>query len=49
MWSACFCTFIQEKVFAVDINGPTEYLITQMHAFLANLFQNSLWERHART
>ena len=31
----------RKKVF-FDINGPKELLITQIHTFLANLFQNSL-------
>ena len=29
-----------------DINSSTEFLSTQMHKFLANLFRNSLWNSH---
>ena len=36
------------KKLLFDINGSTEFLSTQMRAFLANLFQNSLWNCHAR-
>ena len=36
------------KKLLFDINGLTEFLSTQMRTFLANLFQNSLWNCHAR-
>ena len=31
------------KKLLFDINGSTEFLSTQMRTFLANFFQNSLW------
>ena len=36
------------KKLLFDINGLTEFLSTQMHAFLANLFQKNLCKSHAR-
>ena len=36
------------KKLLFDINSSTEFLITQMRTFLANLFQNSLWKSYAR-
>ena len=36
-----FVHLFRKKAF-FDISGPKELFITQMHTFLANLFQNSL-------
>ena len=36
------------KKLLFDINGSTEFLSTQMRTFLADFFQNSLWNCHAR-
>ena len=40
--------YLFRKKLLFDINDSTEFLSTQMHTFLANLFQNGLCKSHAR-
>ena len=39
---------LYKKKMFFDINGTTQFLSTQMHTFLSNSLQNSMWKRHAR-
>ena len=40
--------YLLRKKLIFDTTGSTEFLSTQMRTFLANLFQNSLWNCDAR-